>query len=242
MKIAVAQLKTIKGDLNAGILSHLKLIDLAAKAQADAVFFPELSLTGYESVRAHEIVLSADDPRLHVFQRASEAHHLTIALGFPTRTTRGIYITMMIFEPQHPPEFYSKQLLHSDEIPYFVNGSEQLILENGHHRLAPAICYESMQIQHLENALSSGATIYVACVADSAKGVHNAAEHYSKISRKYSLPVLMSNSIGFCDNFFSVGQSAVWNKNGLLLAQLDDRQEGVIVYDTEYEQTVIALV
>ncbi len=160
-------------------------------------------------------------------------------MGFPTRTAAGIYITMMIFEPQRPPQYYSKQLLHSDELPYFANGHEQLILNRGNHRLAPAICYESMQIKHLENAVSLGASIYVACVADSEKGVCNAFKHYSTISQKYSLPVLMSNSIGFCDNFFSVGQSGVWNKKGTLLAQLNDHEEGVIVYDTENEQAVV---
>ncbi|WP_126973987.1 nitrilase-related carbon-nitrogen hydrolase [Gynurincola endophyticus] len=84
MKIAVAQLKTIKGDLNASIQSHLKLIDLASKAEADAVFFPELSLTGYESALAREIVLSVNDPRLSVFQTASELQtNYCIGLSYP---------------------------------------------------------------------------------------------------------------------------------------------------------------
>jgi predicted amidohydrolase len=46
----------------------------------------------------------------------------------------------------------------------------------------------------------------------------------------------MANSVGFCDNFLSVGQSSVWNKKGELVGQLDDKSEGVLVFDTETEE------
>ena len=49
----------------------------------------------------------------------------------------------------------------------------------------------------------------------------------------------MSNSIGFCDNFLSVGQSAIWNKNGELINQLDDKNEGLLIFDTKLETTEI---
>jgi predicted amidohydrolase len=49
------------------------------------------------------------------------------------------------------------------------------------------------------------------------------------------MPVLMANCIGFCDNFLSVGKSAVWTKEGKLVGQLDDKMEGILFFDTETE-------
>ena len=50
----------------------------------------------------------------------------------------------------------------------------------------------------------------------------------------------MSNCVGFCDNFQSVGRSSVWTKQGRLAGQLDNKQEGILIFDTETEK-IIAL-
>jgi predicted amidohydrolase len=46
----------------------------------------------------------------------------------------------------------------------------------------------------------------------------------------------MSNCVGFFDNFQSVGKSSVWTKQGNLVGQLDDNQEGILIFDTETEE------
>ena len=48
MKICVAQTRPIKGNIEANIENHINLLKLAISNEAEAVFFPELSLTGYE--------------------------------------------------------------------------------------------------------------------------------------------------------------------------------------------------
>lgn len=52
------------------------------------------------------------------------------------------------------------------------------------------------------------------------------------------MPVLMSNCIGICDNFQSVGKSSVWTKQGNLVGQLDDEKEGILIFDTETEEII----
>jgi predicted amidohydrolase len=54
MKIAVAQTRPIKGDISTNIKTHKKLIDLAISYKVDTIFFPELSITGYEPELAKE--------------------------------------------------------------------------------------------------------------------------------------------------------------------------------------------
>lgn len=47
--------------------------------------------------------------------------------------------------------------------------------------------------------------------------------------------VFMVNSIGLADRFVCAGRSLVLNKEGVLLSQLDDTQEGILVVGTQTE-------
>jgi predicted amidohydrolase len=238
MKIAVAQTSPIKGDISANINTHKKLIDLAIFYKADTIFFPELSLTGYEPLLAKELALNQDDKEFDDFQEISNKYKCTIGLGMPTKTKLGIRISMIIFQPDKPRHTYSKQQLHTDEFAYFVNGEKQIILTVGNKKIAPAICYESLQIDHSTNANILGAEIYVASVANSQNGIDEAMIHYPMIAKKFSMPVLMSNFVGYCDNLQCVGKSSVWTKKGYLAGQLDDKFEGLLIFDTESEEVI----
>lgn len=139
---------------------------------------------------------------------------------------------MIIFQPDKPRQTYSKQQLHSDEFPYFISGNSQTILTVDNLKIAPAICYESLQTNHSENAKRLGTEIYVASVAKSQNGVNKGQQHYPDIASKFSMTVLMANCVGLCDNFESVGQSATWNSKGELIGQLNDTSEGILIFDT----------
>jgi predicted amidohydrolase len=236
MKIGIAQIRPIKGDISANIEKHMIIVNLAVSNNVDALFFPELSITGYEPELAKELATDQDDKKIDSFQEISNQNRITIGIGLPTKTDAGIQISMVIFQPETPRQTYSKQQLHADELPYFINGKKQIILTHDNKKIVPAICYESLQIKHSDNANKLGAEIYVASVAKSQNGIDKAMKHYPAISKKFSMPVLMSNCVGYCDNFLSVGQSAVWNKQGQLAGQLDDQNEGILVFDTETEE------
>jgi len=238
MKICIAQIKPIKGDIAVNITKHKKLIELASSLKANSIFFPELSLTGYEPELAKELATSQDDERLEDFQKISDANTITIGLGIPTKSNTGIRISMIIFQPDKPGLTYSKQQLHADEFPYFENGLQQIILTVENKRIAPAICYESLQHDHADKAGKLGAEIYLASVAKSQNGIDKAMVHYPEVARKYSVPVLMSNCVGFCDNFMSVGFSSVWTNQGQLAGQLDHENEGLLIFDSETEEVI----
>jgi predicted amidohydrolase len=236
MKICIAQTKPIQGNVSANIEAHIKFIEHALILNTDAIFFPELSLTGYEPELAKKLATNHDDNRLDIFQETSDKKNIVIGLGLPTKSESKIRISMIIFEPNKPRKAYSKQQLHSDEFPYFENGLEQVIIETNDKNIAPAICYESLQPKHCENAFRLGADVYLASVAKPAIGVEKAFGHYPKIAKQYAMPVLMSNCVGFCDTFLSDGNSSVWTKEGKLVGQLDDKTEGILMFDTETEE------
>ena len=89
MKICIAQTRPIKGDISANISNHKRMIDLAIFYKADAIFFPELSLTGYEPKLAKDLVTNQNDTRLDDFQSISDTHNITIGLGIPTTSRIG---------------------------------------------------------------------------------------------------------------------------------------------------------
>lgn len=235
MRIAVAQTRPVKGDVDANIKVHKRLIALAVGQGASVLVFPELSITGYEPELARELAKEPDDPVYDDFQLISNGSKITIGIGAPVQGENGILIGMLIFEPNRPRLVYNKRFLHADEIPYFIAGDEQVILDGG---IALSICYELSVPELAANAHEQGARLYVSSVAKSAAGVVKAIETLKGTALNYGMAVVFANCVGHCDNFDCGGGTAVIGGDGRLLAQLNDVDEGVLIFDTETQEVV----
>jgi len=238
MKICAAQTRPVRGDIEHNIISHKKLIELAVSNEAELIIFPELSITGYEPSIAKELATTKDAARFDEFQNTSDNQNIIIGIGVPTKHETGICITMVIFQPFKERITYSKKYLHKDEEPFFISGENFPCLKINETNIGLAICYELSVPEHSAIAFNSGADIYFASVAKSASGVDKASESLSGIARKYSSIVLMSNSVGPCDDFESAGTSSIWNSKGELTGQLNDIDEGILIFDTEIEEVI----
>jgi predicted amidohydrolase len=236
MNLCVAQTRPVKGNIAANLERHVRLVHLAPGA--DIVVFPELSLTGYEPTLAKDLAIESDDRRLDAFQALSNASGVTLGVGAPTRSTSGIRISMLLFQPHEPRTTYSKRYLHPDEEPYFTTGPEIITLNLGGAVVAPAICYDLSIPGHSDHAALCGASIYMASVAKTAKGLNTAIPHLAGIARKHAMTVLMANSVGECDGCECGGKSSIWNNKPRLLGQLNDRDEGILVIDSDTEEVV----
>lgn len=232
MRICAAQLAAVRGDIATNVSRHISFVELAASQGADLIFFPELSLTGYEPALARDLATDADDARLEVFQAVADARRIIIGVGLPTRSKSGPQIGLIVFRPLERPLTYSKQRLHADEFPWFAGGEEQLVIDAGGHRLAPAICFESLQPEHASAVADLGADTYLACVAKPHRNVETARQHYPSIARRHSMIVLMANCVGPSDDFVGAGRSAVWTEQGRLAAELSSDDEGIVMIDT----------
>lgn len=238
MLLAAAQTRPHKGDIPANLAAHARLIAQAAAHRAGLIVFPELSLTGYEPTLAKELATHANDPRFGELQTLSDTHRITVCAGMPTPAGDDIHISMLIFQPHQPRQTYSKLLLYKTELPYFVSGHEQVLLTFGDHVIAPAICYESKQPERVEQAVRAGATVYLTSAARSAGDVETALAFYKELAKEQAMIVVASNCVGSGHNFTGGGKSSVWNTKGELAGQLDDRSEGILVYDTETQEVI----
>ena len=236
MKICAVQTRPIKGDLQRNIANHKKLIDLAVSYGADTIIFPELSLTGYEPELSKELATNQDDSRFDDFQKISDTSQVTIGVGVPTKNNEGICISMVLFQPYKARQTYSKNYLHPDEEEFFISGQSSAgFIVN---KAALAICYELSVPEHSEKAFKNGAEIYIASVAKSLNQVDKAIKSLSEIGNKYSMTVLMSNCIGQSGGYECAGKTSIWNNKGLLAGQLNDRNEGILIIDTDTEKLI----
>lgn len=232
MKICVAQTRPVKGDIEANIERHKALITLALSHHADMIVFPELSITGYEPELAGELATSISDKRFDIFQHISDEKNITIGIGAPIRNDEGIAIGLVIFQPGKPRELYAKKHLHADEYPFFISGESTIDKIGDEHPIALAICYELSVPEHAAIACNNGASIYLTSVAKTATGVANANDTLVTIAKQYNMITLMSNCLGLNGGDECVGHSAIWNREGILVGQLNDRDEGVLMIDT----------
>lgn len=233
MLIAAAQLEPLVGDIEANLQRHLALVELARGAGAGLVCFPELSLTGYQARLAARWATTPEDPRLEVLQQAARSAQLAIAVGIPLQASDGIHVGMIVFQPQRPRVVYAKRLLHADELPWFVPGKSQAVLEIGGLTVVPAICFESLQEEHARQAAVLGADVYLVSVAKSMHGVSKAQEHYPAMAQRYGFSVLMANCTGPAEGFVAEGHSAAWDREGRMSASMDATGEGLVVFDTQ---------
>ena len=239
MKICVAQLKSVKGEVQENIKHHVHFIERAIELNGDFIVFPELSITGYEPSIAKKLATSLDDPIFDQFQNLSDEHQITIGIGMPLSAANGINISMLIFQENEERSSYSKQLLHAEELAYFVRAMDQAYLTLNNTKIALGICFETLQREHFLNAVEQNADIYIASAAKSQTGMERALTYFPEIANEFSTPILISNAVGKCDNFKSFGQSSAWNRNGELLNQLDTQNEGIIMFDTDSNSSEI---
>lgn len=232
MKISTAQIRSKPGAILENLEKHLLFAEEAVKHNSDLIFFPELSMSNYEPELAQKLATTIDDPMFDAFQILADNNLITIAVGMPIKANSGVQIGLILFQPDKYRQVYAKQILHEDEMPYFVPGTEQKIIEIKESKIAFGICYESLNKTHFMEAKNLGADIYLATVAKPKRGVLKAYEHFPKMAQEYRTLIMMSNSIGPSDNFISYGNSAVWSAKGEKLASFDYSTEGIITYDT----------
>jgi predicted amidohydrolase len=232
MQVGIVQTRPVLGDIERNITMHKKSMNRVAAYGTATLIFPELSLTGYEPTLAKDLAMEIDDIRLDAFQGLSDRHRLTMGVGVPLKTSFGIAISLLILQPGQPRKVYTKRYLHPDEEAFFVSG-QGTPCALGDGTLALAICHEIFVSAHVEAASENGAQLYLASVAKTAGGVAKAEKRLSTLAKEYGMVVLVANCVGPCNGEVGGGKSAIWNNRGELIGQLNDTEEGVLLFDTE---------
>jgi len=236
MRVAVAQIQVVKGNIEKNIENHLKWIKQAIVLNADFVVFPELSLTGYEPDLAAQLATHKNDPRLDEFQKLSDENNITIGVGMPTREEGLVFVSMVIFQANMERINYSKQHLYPPEKTVFTAGKNPMVLPFDTEVVAPAICYEAGQEEHCAYAQQNNADIYVASVLSSVNGIDAELKKLRNIARDKKMVTFMANYVGKSGGYECAGKSSVWNEKGELLGQFGEKKEGMLLFDSQTKE------
>ena len=108
MNIALVQIQSAAGRISENVERHLELSAAAEAEGANAIVFPELSITGYEPGLAQELAMESLDLRLAPLKAAAETLAIAISVGMPLQTNGLPLISMFTFFPNGDDQIYSK--------------------------------------------------------------------------------------------------------------------------------------
>ncbi|OZG75008.1 hypothetical protein BTA51_00990 [Hahella sp. CCB-MM4] len=243
IKLAVAQISSLKGDIQANTELHLHAISQAAGQGVSYLVFPELSLTGYEPELAGELAFKLDDQRLQLFVEAASKHQMTIVVGAPIFGEPLPAIGCFIISPSGEIKSYRKMHLHPGEDEYFASGREHHLVKIGNTTIANAICADTGNVSHAEFCAELGADVYVAGVLITAGGYSVDTALLRDYSKKHHMLVAMANYSRPTGKWLPIGKSAVWWE-GELLAVAGETENALVIaerHDKNWSASVMSI-
>lgn len=229
-KLAVAQFRPVAGDVGLNTQKHVRLIKRAIAEKADIVFFPELSLTGYELELAKTLAFSTEDGRLAVFRDLADEFGITIIVGAPLLLQGGdVGIGVLVIRPHAAVLPYCKMHLHSGEAEIFATGNEELVFDCQGESVGLAICADTANAAHAANVAGKGATVYLCSMVITANGYAVDTQLLCDYAHQYKMLVAMANYCGETGGWPAIGKSAIWSEDGTLIGVADEGTEGLVM-------------
>jgi len=206
LRVAVAQIDCILGDLEANFTKHLDYIQRARQQKADILLFPELSLTGYAiGPQTVEMSLERRDP--HLLELAEAAGPMWTMVGFMEEGVAAQFHNSQVALRAGAIEFIHRKLNLAtygklEEGKHFAEGRyfETFELEDPRWKVGTLICSDAWNPALVHLAAVHGTTLMLLPIASTTSAVDGnfsnphgwslTAEFYSMI---YGFPVLMAN-------------------------------------------------
>ena len=251
LSIALAQINTCLGKVEANLDKHLTLIAEARASGADLVLFPELSLTGYvlqdlASAVSHQAV--PDDP---VFKPLLEASRtIDLVVGFVEEDHRHrFYIASAYLSRGEVVHVHHKVYLPTyglfDEGRFFAWGDSIRAFDTRFGRMGILICEDFWHASPPYLLWLDGADIFLFASASPGRGLTNepqleSARWVEHINRAYASLftafVAHSNRVGFEDGLNFWGGSTLFDPNGELLAKGPYQIEALTLAEMDLNQ------
>src|SRR5918912_92128 len=239
MRLALAQLDTVVGDLDGNRERVLEAVEQARGAGADLVLFPELVTTGYPAedlllrpgfVRAAERVLE---------EIARAARGIAALVGTP-HFDRDLYNACAVCAGGEVKAVYRKRFLPNygvfDEHRYFAPGRDLVLLELGEVLIGPTVCEDIWQPGPPATDLALAGAHLIANI--SASPFHlcrdrEREEMFATRARDNSCFVAFCNAVGGQDELIFDGHSLVLDEQGRVVARAPGFEEALLVVDIE---------
>lgn len=226
MKVAIAQINCIVGDI-AGNAEKILESARHAKAQgASLLVTPELGLCGYPP---EDLLLRADfleACHLQLKKLSQELDGITVIVGHPHQIEEGCFNAASVLKDGRVAATYHKHALpnHSvfDEKRYFTQGEQALVFEHEGVKVGVLICADVWEPEPALKAKLAGAELLIALNASPFHMEKQLTRLEILRHRVYEthLPIVYVNMVGGQDELVFDGASFVLNAEGHLTHQL----------------------
>ena len=244
MRLALAQINTVVGDLDGNSARILAGLAEAEAAGADLVLFPELALTGYppEDLLLRPGFLRAAARSLRTLAAATS--ETVVLLGAP-ELERDLYNACFVLAGGEVRGVYRKRFLPNygvfDEDRYFASGHEFLLLRLGEVLVGPTVCEDIWQPGPPATELALAGAQLLVNISASPFHVGKGLEREEMIrvrARDNSCFVALCNAVGGQDELVFDGGSVVFDDEGELVARAPSFEEALLVVDLDPAATV----
>jgi NAD+ synthase (glutamine-hydrolysing) len=233
LKIVMAQLDFLVGDIPGNTDKILAAISSASQQNADVLVFPELTLTGYPP---EDLLLRPSLQRRieTALAKITEVKtDLTLVIGLPWEEAGILYNVAMVIEQGQVVYQYRKQCLPNyqvfDERRYFSPGQPADVLMIKGVRTGISICEDIWQEGPVERMAASGAELILNLNA-SPYHQGKARQRIALVSAKataHNVAIVYTNLVGGQDELVFDGGSFVVNAQGECLLVAPQFEEGL---------------
>lgn len=229
-KVAAAQFVPVKGDIDANIIKHCQIIQIAAKEHVDLIVFPELSLTGYEPELSSDLKILCSDVRLYPLRCLAEQFQMTIIVGAPIENKNNKpKIGAIVFHSDGSVSHYNKMHLHSGEDLFFSAGNQYYSFLKYDLSISLAICADTNYASHAEQAFLKRSDIYISSMLIGATGYSGDTKKLRHYAHTYQMAVVMANYCGPTGGWLATGKSAIWDDQGNMIAQATETECAIAI-------------
>jgi NAD+ synthase (glutamine-hydrolysing) len=239
MRLALAQINTVVGDLEGNRERILGRLHEAEDAGADLVLFPELAVTGYppeDLLFRPEFLRQA---RRSLDQIAAEATGISALVGFPW-LERDLFNACAVCSGGEVKAIYPKRFLPNygvfDEVRYFQPGRDLLLLKIGEALIGPTVCEDIWQPGPPATDLALAGAHVIANISASPFHVGKGLEREEMLitrARDNAAWVVLVNAVGGQDELIFDGHSVVIDEEGDVVARAPSFEEALLVVDIE---------
>jgi NAD+ synthase (glutamine-hydrolysing) len=239
MRLALAQMNTVVGDLDGNRERIITRLEEAREAGSDLVLFPELATTGYppEDLLLRPGFLRAAAKTLDAV--AAETKGIAALVGAP-HLDRDLFNACAICADGEVKAMYRKQFLPNygvfDEDRYFQPGRELVLLRCGETLVGPTICEDIWQPGPPATDLALAGAHIVANISASPFHLGKGAEREEMLAtraRDNSCWIAFVNAVGAQDELIFDGHSLVLDEEGRIVARAPSFEEALLIVDVD---------
>jgi NAD+ synthase (glutamine-hydrolysing) len=239
MRLALAQINSVVGDLDGNCARIVGRLREAREAGADLVLFPELAVTGYppeDLLFRPEFLRQA---RRSLDQIAAETNDIAALVGFPW-LERDLFNACAVCAGGEVKAIYPKRFLPNygvfDEVRYFQPGRELLLLKCGEALIGPTVCEDIWQPGPPATDLALAGAHVIANISASPFHVGKGLEREEMLitrARDNACWVVLVNAVGGQDELIFDGHSVVIDEEGEVVARAPSFEEALLVVDID---------